>query len=122
MATTSIIVNPYEVPAGLDGSNVVTNIVKFNNNTILPYCRKFIGTNKSAKRKLIKKIATNLEDIVYTITFIFEKNMNSGAVVSYTISVPDANSNIIQSNQEYSTISEFEEDIEFINNQSDIIF
>lgn len=120
MAVADITVNTYQVPTGVDKSDVITAAVKFNTSTIESYCNKYIGTSKSGRRKLLKKIASGVEDVYYTISFLFEKASSSDAQISYTLS--DGDFVIIESDQSYSSKSEFSADIDYISNQIESVF
>ena len=120
MAVANITVNSYEVPAGVEKSDVIAAAVKFNTSTIESYCNKYIGTSKSGRRKLLKKIASGVEGVVYTISFAFEKASSGDAHISYSLSVSDFV--IIESDQSYSTVSEFSADIDYINTQIETVF
>ena len=120
MAVANITVNTYEVPAGVDKSSVVAAASKFNTNTIESYCIKYIGTSKSARKKLLKKIASGVDGVIYTISFLFEKSSSGNAQISYTLSEDDVV--IIDSDQSYTTVSEFSADMSYINNQIQSVF
>jgi hypothetical protein len=120
MAVAEITVNAYEVPTGVEKSNVITAAVKFNNSTIEEYCKKYIGTSKSGRRKLLKKIASGVEGVFYTISFSFEKASSGDANISYSLS--DGEAIIILSDQSYSTMSEFSADMDYIDNQIESVF
>ena len=120
MAVNDITVNTYNPPKGLDKSNVIISAVSFNKNINESYCKKYIGTNKSNGRRLIKKIFSGLEGIIYTINFSFDKASSEDANISYILSEGD--NIIIESNQSYSTTSEFDTDIEYIILQIEKIF
>ena len=119
MAVNDITVNTYQPPKGLNKSNVITAAVGFTKN-INSYCNKYIGTNKSNGRRLIKKIFSGIEGINYTINFSFAKESLEDANISYILSEGD--NIIIESNQSYSTASELDTDIEYIILQIDKIF
>ena len=119
MAVNDITVNTYQPPKGLNKSDVITAAVGFTKN-INSYCKKYIGTNKSNGRRLIKKIFSGIEGIIYTINFSFDKASSEDANISYILSEGD--NIIIESNQSYSTVSELDTDIEYIILQIDKIF
>ena len=120
MAVNNITVNTYEFPQGVDKSNVITAAVKFNTNSIESYCNKYIGTGKSARRRLIKKILSGVEDLSYTISFVFEKTASGDANISYSFS--DGEFIIIESTQSYSSISDFNTDMDYINSKIKALF
>ena len=120
MAVKNITVNTYEIPSGINKSDVVTAAVRFNTNSIESYCNKYIGTDKSTRRRLIKKIVSGVEGLTYTILFVFEKAASEDAKISYTFSVDDYT--IIESDQSYSSVSEFSADIEYINTSIENLF
>ena len=121
MAVENIIVKPYEVPIGVDKSEVITTALKFNTDTIESFCTKYIGTSKVGKRKLLKKIASGVDDVVYTISFLFEKAPSGYAVISYSLSNGDYDI-ISLDGQSYYTISEFTLDIDYINDTIKSVF
>ena len=121
MAVDNIIVKPYEVPIGVDKSEVITTALKFNTDTIESFCTKYIGTSKAGRRKLLKKIASGVDDVVYTISFLFEKAPSGYAVISYSVSIDDYNIISLDS-QLYFTISEFTLDIDYINDRIKSVF
>ena len=120
MAVNKITVNAYDVPKKVKKSDVATAAVQFNTNTIESYSNKYIGTSKSARRKLIKKIASGVASVVYTVYFLFEKGLEDDAHISYSLSEGD--NVIIESDQTYSTTSDFSTDIEYINTQIQTVF
>ena len=120
MAVSAITVNAYEVPTGVDKSDVITAAVKFNNGTIESYCKKYIGTSKAGKRRLIKKIVSGVEGLLYTVTFSFEKASSEDANIYYSLS--DGDFKIIESDQSYSSVSEFSADMDYINTQIESVF
>jgi hypothetical protein len=121
MAVDNIIVKPYEVPIGVDKSEVITTALKFNTDTIESFCTKYIGTSKVGRKKLLKKIASGVDDVVYTISFLFEKAPSGYAVISYSLSIDDYNI-ISLEDQLYFTISEFTLDIDYINDTIKSVF
>ena len=121
MAVDSITVKPYEVPTDVDKSEVITTALKFNTDTIESFCTKYIGTSKVGRRKLLKKIASGVDDVVYTISFLFEKAPSGYAVISYSLSIDDYDI-ISLEDQLYFTISEFTLDIDYINDRIKSVF
>jgi hypothetical protein len=121
MAVDNIIVKPYEVPIGVDRSEVIATALKFNTDTIESFCTKYIGTSKVGRRKLLKKIASGVDNMVYTISFLFEKASSGNAVISYSLSNGDYDI-ISLDGQSYYTISEFTLDIDHINDTIKSVF
>lgn len=117
MATQNIIVNDYELPEGIAEDAVKAAILNFNVETVKDYCDRYIGTDKTCNRSLVKKIAA-LGNYVYMIRFTITKT-NEVASILYELSCGDQ---IIYNNQEYTTIEEFDNDINFINDNVNRIF
>ena len=121
MAVANITVNDYDVTLSKkNASNVITAAVKFNTNNIESYCKKYVGTGKSNRRRLIKKIESGVEGLIYTISFAFDKALGEDAKISYNFS--DGDYVIIESNQVYSSVSEFSADMDYINTQIETVF
>ena len=112
MAVKNIIVNDYTVPAGVQNESVIEAAIKFNTNTISKYALKYIGTEKNCTREVVKRIASGVEGVTYTIRFSIKK-AGATATVDYEFIAPDIT--IILSNQGYKVASSFNTDMEYIN-------
>lgn len=111
MAIKNIIVNDYTVPAGVNGENVITTAIKFLENTCTKYAVKYIGTDKNCSREVIKRIATDVSGVSYTVRFNIKKTGAEAMVICEFIA---HDIDIVLSDQAYTTVSSFNTDMEYI--------
>lgn len=111
MAIKNIIINDYTVPAGVNGEAVITTALKFLDNTCIKYAAKYIGTEKNCSREVVKRIATDVDGVSYTVRFNIKKTSTEAMVICEFIA---HDIDIVLSDQAYTTLSSFNTDMEYI--------
>ena len=121
MAQANIQVADYTPAAGVDKAYVLKTAKAFNYTNVTKYAKKYIDTNKSANKEIIKRIASGVEGIVYTVRFAIRKKAGQNAEVTYLFIAEDG-AEVISSVQSYASYADFETDLAFIDEQLASIF
>lgn len=121
MAQANVNVADYTPQAGVDKAYVLRTAKSFNDGNVTKYANKYIVFNKSANREIVKRIASGVDGLIYTIRFSINKRANQNATVSYLF-IGEEGANVIESVQEYATAADFLADLAFIDTQLETIF
>ena len=121
MATSLIEIADYAPAEGETKANTITVVEKFNNNVVLVQCKKYIGTSRTCNRDLIKRVGSGIPGAIYTVHLGILKKVGKDVNVTYEFLDPEGAS-IIVSKQSYSTVDEFEADMNYINEQIEGLF
>ena len=121
MATSLIKIADYAPAEGETKANTITVVEKFNNNVVLVQCKKYIGTTRTCNRDLIKRVGSGIPGAIYTVHLGILKKAGKDVKVTYEFLDPEGAS-IIVSKQSYSTVDEFEADMNYINEQIEGLF
>ena len=121
MAQANIKIADYAPQEGVNKAYVIKTAKSFNSGVVTKYANKYIDTNKSANREVIKRIASGVEGITYTIRFSISKKAGESANVSYVF-IGEDDASIIESVQTYATAAEFLADLAYIDTQIATLF
>ena len=121
MAQANINIADYAPQAGVDKAYVIRTAKQFNDVNVTKYGKKYIDTNKSANKEIVKRIASGVEGVIYTIKFAVHKKAGQNAEVTYLF-IAEEGANIIESVQTYATYADFKSDLDYIDTQIEALF